>query len=189
MKSKKYIIMCVGYTHTGKTTFAKKLVKDVPDMVLLDGDEVAYFINDKYPQAVFSKYSKSKKESLKFIIVQSIFKFCLRAGLNMILSSGHGHKKNRVFIKKMAKKYGYELITIYFNLPRNLIMERIKKTKKDMKIFVWSKNWLQALERQDSYVEYPPSKRNTIYFEIKNDSDYKKVFSEVRKIVKNKHIS
>lgn len=183
MTDKKYVIMCVGHTHTGKTTFAKKLVKDVRDIVLLDGDEIASFINEKYPLAVFSKYSKSKKESLKFNISRDILKFCLHARLNIILSGGHGYKRNRSSVKSMAKKYGYELITIYFNLPRNLILERIKKTKKNTKIFVLSKNWVEVLERQDSYVEYPPSKRNTIYFEIKDNSDYKKVFNQVRKII------
>ena len=47
--NKKYVFMCVGYTHTGKTTFAKKLVKKYPNMIQLDSDEVAVFTKEKYP--------------------------------------------------------------------------------------------------------------------------------------------
>jgi len=105
----KYVIMCVGFTHSGKTTFAKTLVKDIREIVLLDNDEIATFINEKYPLAVFSDYNKVKRTykepNLKFLVFQEIFKFCLRAQLNVIHSSGNLGKDSRQFIKSNTKKY------------------------------------------------------------------------------------
>jgi len=60
-KENKYVIMCVGYTHSGKTTFAKKLIKNITNIVLIDNDEIASFINETYKTAVFSEYNKEKR--------------------------------------------------------------------------------------------------------------------------------
>ena len=185
----KYVVMCVGYTHSGKTTFAKKLVKDVGGIVLLDNDEIATFINEKYSLAVHSSYNSVKRTykepNLKFLLFQETFKFCLRAGLNIIHSSGNLGEDSRQFIKFNAKKYNYKLITVYFNLPRELILERIKNTKKDTKAFRSSRNWSEILPRQDLYAKLPPSKKDTIYFEIKNKNDYLKAFKELKKLLSN----
>ena len=119
----------------------------------------------------------------KRLLSQDIFKFCLRAGLNVIHCSGNLGKNARLAIIKNAKKYNYELITIYFNLPREVIIERINNTKKDTVVFKSAKKWSEVLAKQDLYAELPPSKQNTIYFEIKNEGDYKKVFTAVKKIL------
>jgi len=183
----KFVVMCVGYTHSGKTTFAKKLVKDVGEIVLLDNDEIATFINEKYPLAVFSDYNKVKRTykepNLKFLLFQEVFKFCLRAGVNVIHSSGNLGKDSRQFIKINTKKYNYKLVTVYFNLPKELISERIKNTKKDTKAFKSSKSWSEILPRQELYAELPPSKMDTIYFEIQNEADYKSVLNELKNLL------
>ena len=179
--------MCVGYTHSGKTTFAKELVKDISDIVLIDNDEIACFINEKYPLAVHSSYNSVKRTykepNFKFLIFQEVFKFCLRAGLNVIHSSGNLGEDSRRFIKKNAKKYKYKLITVYFNLPKELILKRIQNTKKDTKAFRSSRSWSEILPRQERYAKLPPSKKDTLYFEIQNDEDYKKVLIELNKLL------
>lgn len=181
--------MCVGYTHSGKTTFANKLAKKVKNIVVIDNDEIATFINEKYPLAVFSAYNLIKRTyrepNLKFLISKDIFKFCLRAGLNVIHASGNLGRESRLLIESNAKKYKYRLITVYFNLPRELILERIKNTKKDTKAFRSSKGWSEILPKQDAYAELPPSKKNTIYLEIKKVEDYEKVLKELQKILLN----
>lgn len=184
--------MCVGHTHTGKTTFAKKIAKDFSNLVIIDNDDISYFLNEKYPRAVFSKYNKTKRSyrepNLKFLLSHDILKFCLRAGLNIIHSSGNLGRDARLLIRKSAKKYGYNLITIYFNISKKIIFERLKDTKKDTKSLWRSKNWLEVMDNQEGYAELPPSKKNTIYFEISTDTDYKNVFREVSKIIRRARI-
>lgn len=184
IKINKYVIMCVGYTHSGKTTFARNLEKKLKNIVLIDNDDIATFINGKYPLAVFSSYNKVKRTykepNFKFLIFKEAFKFCLRASLNVIHASGNLGNDSHTFIRNNVNKYNYKLITVYFNLPRELLLERIKNTKKDTKAFRSSKKWLEILPKQDLYAKLPPSKRNTIYFEIKNSKDSQNVFSEIK---------
>lgn len=186
-RKNKYSIMCVGHTHSGKTTFAKKLEKEVSNLVVIDNDDVACFINEKYPVAVFSSYNKVKRTykepNFKFLLSQEIIKFCFRANLNIIHASGNLGNDSRVFMRNNTKKYKYKLITIYFNLPRELLLERIKNTKKDTKAFRSSKKWSEILPKQDLYAELPPSKKNTIYFEIKTKKDYRETYNKVKKLL------
>src|SRR3989344_5046020 len=138
-KNKKYVIMCVGHTHTGKTTFAKKLLRKHHKFTLLDSDEVAVFLREKYPLIVDSPYNKAryafKDANLKITVFKDIYTFSLRTGLNLILSNGNLAKNMRSFVINNAKKHGYKIITIYFNLPREIILQRLKKTKKSNKVF------------------------------------------------------
>ncbi len=133
MKNKKYVIMCVGFSHSGKTTFARKLTKDVPGLINTDNDVIATFLNKNYPLAVFSDYNKQKRDyknpGLKFLIFKELFKFCLKTRLNIIHSSGNINKDARAFIAREAQKQGYLLVTIYFNLPKEVILNRIKHSK------------------------------------------------------------
>lgn len=179
--------MCVGYTHSGKTTFAKKLIKNITNIVLIDNDEIASFINETYKTAVFSEYNKEKRTfkepNLKFLISKNIFEFCLRAGLNVIQASGNLGKDARLLIKNKAKKYHYKLITVYFNLPRKLIVKRLNNSKKNTKCFKSAKSWPEVLIKQDKYAELPPSQKDTIYFEIKNSKDYQKIFIKLKKLL------
>ena len=182
-KIKKYVILCVGYTHTGKTTFAKKIIKKHQPMTLLDSDEVAIFLRKKYPLIVNSQYNTSRyafnDSNLKLTVFKQIYRFCLNTGLNVILSNGNLAKNMRSFVIRNAKKRGYTVIIVYFNLPMETITQRLKKTKKSTAVFIQSKTWTESFTRQKEYAELPPSKKDAIYFEIKNNRDYQIVFKKV----------
>ena len=184
---KKYVIMCVGYTHSGKTTFAKKLTKAFPHLVSIDNDEIAQFVKEKYQTAVLSEYNKSKKSlkdpNLKFVLWKDVYNFCLNTGLSIILSNGNLGKDIRDLVFRRAKANWYTVITIYFNLDHEVIMRRLKESKKSIKMFVRSKNWQEVHDNQKGYAELPPSKKNTVYFEINKDADYRVVAKEIEKLL------
>lgn len=175
--------MFVGHTHSGKTTLAKKIEKTASNVVLVDTDEIASFVMDHYPAAVRSEHNKLKRNfkspNLKFLLWKNVLGFCLDSGVNVILSNGNLGKDIRTLISRKAKSKGYKLITVYINLPNEAIAGRIKASKKCTKMFVRSKNWQEIFDKQKGYAELPPSKRNTIYFEINNSADYRFVEKEI----------
>src|SRR3989344_2809743 len=115
MKNKKYVIMCVGRTHTGKTTFAKEVVKKFPNTIQIDSDEIAVFAKEKYPLVVESVYNKTRVDfnNLKMVLFKDVYSFGLNIGLNIILSNSNLSKKVRSFVSNRARRHGYEIITIY----------------------------------------------------------------------------
>ncbi len=180
--------MCVGYTHSGKTTFSKKLAKNQKNTVLIDNDEIAAFLNSKYPAVTFSDYNKIKRDftepNLKFLVFKDLLNYSLRADVNVVLSNGNLGKDIRDLVTNYAKKYSYQVIMIYFKISKETIKSRIEKTTKGSKSFLLSKNWSEVLIKQEKYAELPPSKTKIHhYFEIEKDADYKKVLSEIKTIL------
>ena len=177
--------MCVGYTHSGKTTFAKKLVKKHPSTVQIDSDEIAVFLRESYPSVVESLYNKNRPDfsNLKMVFFKEVYRFSLNTGFNIILSNGNIADKFRAFISEEAKKHQYILVTIYFNLSEEIILDRLEGTKKSSNVFIQSKNWIEVFSRQKEYAQLPPSKEDTIYFEIKSDVDQEVVIEEVGKLI------
>ena len=45
-----YVLLTIGKTHTGKSTFAKELVEDIPNGVILETDSIALFLKDTFPK-------------------------------------------------------------------------------------------------------------------------------------------
>ncbi len=174
----KYIVMCVGYTHSGKTTFAKELESELhATKVIIEGDVIAAFAKKNYIDVFTSDYSKSKKKisdpNLKFLLYKSIFGFSMNAGIQtIILSNGNLDNDIRNYITKSAQESDYKMITVYFNLPESTIAERIRSTTKGTDAFAYTKNWEDIKKQQDRYAELPPSKTD-IYYEITDEASLK----------------
>ena len=184
---KRYLIMCVGFTHSGKTTFAQKLKKKNKNLVIIDNDNIANFINEEYKEIVFSSFNFEKKNyrdpGLKFHLSKEILIFALKAKLNIIHASGNLGRDAQKFIEKSAKKYSYKLITVYFNFPENFILSRIRVTTKSKKCFRLSWDWHDVLKKQKIYAQLPPCSTD-MYFEIKNIKDYNKTLKKLALILK-----
>ncbi len=188
MKKERHIVMCVGLTHSGKTTFAKKLIKEHPNAVLIDNDEIATFVNTKYPSAAFSEYNNIKRNfkepNLKFLLFRDLLEFSMKCEVPIVLSNGNLGNDIRTLVSKLAKKYSYKLIVVYFNLSKDVIIERIAKTTKSTSSFLRSKNWTEVFKKQEGYAELPPSKNRTShFFEIIQPSDTKKVLKDLNKLL------
>ena len=186
-KAEKYIVMCVGYSHSGKTTFARRMKKATKNIVVIDNDDIALFVNQTYPEVALSKFNYSKKTfqdpNFKFLLYQDIFNFCLRAGVNIILSNGNLAEDIRSIIRKQAKKYGYKLITLYFNFPERIIMARANKSQKNRAAFMQAKDWPDVLRSQKMYAELPPPKKGVIYFEATDARQLNNASRRIREIL------
>ncbi|HEY5221359.1 MAG TPA: ATP-binding protein [Candidatus Paceibacterota bacterium] len=186
-KSEKYLVMCVGHSHSGKTTFARKLKKATRNTIVIDNDDIALFINRTYPEVALSKFNYSKRTfkdpNFKFVLYQYILDFSLRSGLNIILSNGNLANDIRSIVKRKARRYGYTLITLYFNFSENVLIERAKESRKNPAVFMQAKDWLDVLRQQKKYAELPPSKKNTIYFEITSASDFRNISRRIQKML------
>lgn len=178
--------MCVGYTHSGKTTFARQLVEKYPKTVLIDTDEIALFLKEKYPLLMDSTHNKGRsdftKSGIKGTVFKNIYQFCLETGLSIILSNGNLSTVLRTFIIEHAKEKGYEVTVVYFNLPKETIIKRIENSSKSTQVFTLSKSWSEVFDRQQKESELPPSREGVTFFEIKNDNDFEVVYKEIENL-------
>lgn len=184
-----FVIMTVGKTHSGKTTFGKKIAKKLKRSCVLDSDEIAEFLKDKYSELYNKDFSDNSNELapgyyLKKIVYFDIYKQALKTKVPIISTSANSTKKIRLEVKRIAKKYGRKFIIIYFNLPEVLLLNRIKESKRSKKCLYHSKNFVDLLiNKQSQRFECPVKSEADYFFEITDDISGKKVFQEVLKII------
>ena len=65
----RFVIMTVGKTHSGKTTFARNLEKEITNSVVIDQDNHAEFLQSTYPLLVPTKGHNKIKYALTQTIV------------------------------------------------------------------------------------------------------------------------
>src|SRR3989338_9178679 len=115
----KYVVMLIGKTHTGKTTFAKELKLSIKDLIILEADPIAVFMKAKFPElrAVddLEHTGKFKNVSAKFQIFKILIDLALTTGRPVIFSNGNLREKWRKAVVDLSRKYDRKVIGVYLN--------------------------------------------------------------------------
>ncbi|MEC0243622.1 AAA family ATPase [Paenibacillus dokdonensis] len=69
---KRLVIITVGKTHSGKTTFAKALEQKLPNSVVIDQDNHAAFLSAYYKSLISSQDSKVLKHAITQTVVDFV---------------------------------------------------------------------------------------------------------------------
>ncbi|MEA3569113.1 ATP-binding protein [Paenibacillus phoenicis] len=120
-------------THSGKTTFAAELeIAMEPDAVVIDQDNHAAFINAHYRKLRPSE----GPNTLKFSITNTIVTYAVdHSSMHIILSNSNLHEPSRRDVLRFFQEKGFKRILVYFDLPLNLLEERINRTQRNKTIF------------------------------------------------------
>ncbi len=186
-KSDKKLIMFIGKTHSGKTTFAKEIEKEC-NIIILEADPIALFMNEYFPKLREcddkSHTSSFKNISLKYKTFLLFVEFAMSLNKTILLSNSNMWSNGRKLIFKLAKKFDYKIIGVYFDLPENLLFERVKNSKRDEAVLRVSKDFNDLIINQRTRMEIPISKDFDKFFVIKSAEDLKQTKSNLIKIIK-----
>lgn len=164
----KFLIFTVGKTHSGKTTFARRLQKLLPNTIHIDQDDIALFLKEKYPKLRDLPHSGE----LKFKINKLLCITALQENFNVVLSSGSINKATRKVITGIAKKESTKSVLVSFAISDDLLLKRISKSEKTTKVLNESKGFVELLtKKQAKLFESPNSREADYFFEIKKVKD------------------
>ncbi len=180
------IAMC-GKTHSGKTTFGKKLLPLLPKTVLIDHDVVAGFLNKEFHEIhndsdILSSRTPTNPD-LRLLIPQLIYDYSLRNGYNTILTASHSRREIRRQQKDIAKKHDAIFILIFFNLPISVLENRIQSTNRSTSV-LHTRNFAEELTRQHSFFEDAAPDEADYFYEITNDQDAEQVENKLKELIK-----
>lgn len=187
MKPPLYLIMTVGKTHSGKTTFARKLHEQLPGFCLIDTDEVMPFLRKQVPEIL--AYEKSLghtldttklRSSIGKLMMETAFSY----GLSLIVPNGHITRNVRNQKRELAQKYKAKVIYVSFELPTEVLAERIRTTVRSTDPLNLSNSYEELLERQQKIFEEPSDEEADYFFVIKQASDCDQVMEQVLGIIK-----
>ncbi len=98
MSAPLYLIMTVGKTHSGKTTFAKNLHQSLPDFSLIETDDIVPFLREHVPEILAREKQRGhvlEATTLRSSIGRLMIETALSYGISIIIPNGHITKKVR----------------------------------------------------------------------------------------------
>ena len=187
-KQDKKLIMFIGKTHSGKTTLAKEIEIINSSILVLEADPIALFIREKFPklrELDDKEHSGAFKNiSFKYRVFLLFLEFSMLHGRPIILSNSNMYKKGRELVFKIAKKFDYKIIAVYFDFSEEFLFSRIKKSKRTTKVLRVSKNFKDLIINQRTRMEVPDPKDFEDLFMIKTERDLEIVKNKLIKILK-----
>ncbi|PFC44375.1 CRISPR-associated protein Cas2 [Bacillus thuringiensis] len=186
---KRLVIITVGKTHSGKTTFAKELEKELPNSFIMDQDNQAEFINTHYEKLQPTEGSNTLKHGLSKFIVDYAKE---HSNLHLIISNSNRSKNGRFYLlNELFPQNEYVRILVHFDIPDDVLYERVARSTRSTNIFRGGySSFKEVFDRQqteslhDDVVD-PIENEADYLFVIRNNKDISFTIEEIVHLAKN----
>ncbi len=182
----RFVIMTVGKTHSGKTTFAKALEKELANSVVIDQDNHAEFLKAYYP----SLFHQEGTNKIKYRLTQTMVDYVVRdTNHHIILCNSNYNKLGRNKLLNYYEQNDFITILVFFDIPDEVLYERVKNSSRNTDMLRTAKSFLEVLDRQKSDMEKEevcaPVKGEADYlFSIQNEQDVQVVMNDIVAMVR-----
>lgn len=173
--------MTVGKTHSGKTTFAKELEKELDNSIVIDQDNHAEFINTYYK----SLQPIQGPNKLKYTITRSIVDYAVdQTDAHLILCNSNRSRKGRMDLLAHFQNQGFTTIIVSFEIPDSILQARIAHSQRSTVIFRSASNFEEVLLRQQAEdfkgdVSAPAEGEADYLFVMKDTDDVRNVCQKI----------
>ncbi|MGX7630596.1 ATP-binding protein [Bacillus thuringiensis] len=163
---KRLVIITVGKTHSGKTTFAKALEKEVSCSFVMDQDNQAEFINTHYEKLQPAEGPNTFKHGLSKFIVDYAKG---HTNLHLIISNSNRSKNERLYLlNELFPQNKNVRILAHFYIPNDVLYERVARSTRNTNIFRGGyASFKEVLDRQQT-----ESLHNDVIDPVENEADY-----------------
>lgn len=179
----RFVIMTVGKTHSGKTTFAKQLEAELKQAVVIDQDNHAEFINKHY----LKLRPTAGANTIKFAITNLIVEYAVQQShLHIILSNSNLSKQGRSNVLRYFHDHGFNRIVVYFDLPVEVLKERIEHSQRTKEIFRSATSFQEVLERQEwKGLDAPAEEEADHFFVIKSSNEAEDIIHQIKALARS----
>jgi predicted kinase len=181
---KRFVIMTIGKTHSGKTTFARALEQELTNSLVIDQDNHAEFINTYYKNL----RPKQGPNTFKYAITQTIVDYAVeQTDVHLILCNSNLDRKGRVERLKHFHEMGFTSILVHFDIPEQILLERVAVSRRSKTIFRTASTFEEVLMRQIAGGIVEPTEDEADYlFKIKSSDEVESVIHRLVTIAKGK---
>lgn len=179
-KADKKLIMFIGKTHSGKTTFAKELEKENKELVVLEADPISLFLKEHFPKLI---EDSSKEINLKYQTFLLFVESAMSTGKMILLSNSNMYRKGRELIFNLSKKYNYKIQGVYFDYPENTLFERAQISNRNTAVLNRSRDFNELIINQRTRMEIPNSHNFENFFTIKSEAELLKTKADLLQLL------
>ena len=138
------VIITVGKTHSGKTTFAKRLENELPNSVVIDQDNHAEFLHTYYQTLI----PKTGSNTIKYALTQTVVNYAVNeTTCHLILSNSNRNRKGRSNLLEQYRRKGFTTILVHFDIPDQILKDRIAQGKRSTNILRTVSTFEEVLTR------------------------------------------
>lgn len=185
---KRLVIITVGKTHSGKTTFARALEKEVSNAFVMDQDNHAEFINTYYHILQPKQGPNTLKHAFSKLIVEYAKK---ETNYNFIICNSNRSREGRLYLlEELFPKAEFVRILVHFDIPDNILHKRVIQSQRRTNIFRGAySNYVDVLISQthdanEEDIVDPIEGEADYLFVIKENEDIHSVIQEITQIEK-----
>jgi deoxyadenosine/deoxycytidine kinase len=164
------VIMTVGKTHSGKTTFAEALEKELHNSVVIDQDNHAEFLHTYYQPLL----PKNGPNLIKYALTQTIVEYAVNETDMKRLE--HFHEK------------GFTSILVHFDISEHILKERIAKSNRSTTVLRTASTFEEVLTRQEKEINKdviaPINGEANLLFVINHPDEVQSVINRIVKIAR-----
>ncbi|WP_340026848.1 AAA family ATPase [Paenibacillus sp. FSL K6-1096] len=142
---KRLVILTIGKTHSGKTTFARALEQRLTESLVIDRDDIAEFINTRYTNMLPKQGANTLKDALTRTIVDHAVH---QSEQHLILCNANRNKEGRLSLLDWFHQKGFVSILVYFDLPDEMLYSRTAGSQRSTAILTKSASFNVLLDRQ-----------------------------------------
>ena len=181
---KRIVVITVGKTHSGKSTFAKALEERLNNSVIIDQDNHAAFINTHYK----ALYPKQGSNTIKFKITSTIVNYAIeQTDLHLIICSSNRYRTARLNMLSHFQDAGFVTILVHFCIDDEVIRARIAKSQRNTNIFRSVNSFEEVFARQQTEegqndVIAPSAEEADHYFKTGCDDEAQTVIKQIIEI-------
>lgn len=145
---KRLVVITVGKTHSGKTTFARYLEQKLTNSIVMDQDNHGAFINTYYKNL----QPKTGANTLKHAISQLIVDYAKKhSDCHLIICNSNRSRKGRAYLlNQLFPESEFIRILVHFDLPDQVLQTRVSDSQRDTNIFRSASNFEEVLARQNA---------------------------------------
>lgn len=145
---KRLVIITVGKTHSGKTTFARELEKQLKNSFVMDQDNHSVFINTYYKNLRPKEGPNTLKHSISNLIVDYAKR---NTDFHFILCNSNRGKKGRLYLlEDVFPSDEFVRVLVHFDIPEDVLLERVIKSQRSLDILRNASNFEEVLVRQQA---------------------------------------
>lgn len=176
---KRLVIMTVGKTHSGKTTFARELEQELDNSLVMDQDNQAEFINMFYNKL----QPKQGPNTLKHAMSRLLVKYAIeQTDFNLIICNSNRSRTGRFSLfEQLFPTADFIRVLVHFDIPDHVLQSRVRHSERSTKIFRSASNFEEVLIRQqaDSNAIDPIEGEADYLFVIKDNEEVNGVIQSI----------
>ena len=120
------IVLICGKICSGKTTYAKSIIKEIP-AVLLSNDEITFIL---FGSRGGKEHGIVSERTQQYLFRKSLE--IIESGINVALEWGFITQAERMEVSEFYKKHDIEYEWHYVDAPDNILLENLDKRNQDI---------------------------------------------------------